>query len=120
MYSLVGRLIEPLAHLQIGVVQTHKLPQRHEVLFHITHTRPLDLSLLPGRGDVTGSRVKSILARESEEPLVELHDIAFVFTYRRRQIVVRNFTTEAAKEAKPMLMTTDEAFEILAVCELNK
>ena len=84
MYSLVGRFIEPLSYLQIGVVQADERPQWNEVLFYITHARPLDLSLLPGRGDVTGSRVKSILARESEEPLVELHDIAFVFTYRRR------------------------------------
>src|SRR5271157_1081866 len=114
MFALVGGVLDPLPCLRVDIIQIGEGSQRPECLTYITYGA-LNFSFLPGRRDVTSPWNKTILARETEKPRIEAHQVAFVFGDRGGEIIEPDFTRAAGHLFEGMNVTTHEGFETLAV-----
>ena len=115
---LIGDFREPLPCLAIHIVQIGELPQGPETLARIPDGA-LHFSFFPTRRHIAGLRIKAILAGESEKAREETDQAAVVFGDGSGQIVIGDFTRDAAQRRERMHVTADEGFKALAMGELQ-
>src|SRR5579871_4393918 len=118
MLPAVGNFVQPLAHLAVHVRQIGERAQRPEVTPEISDSA-FDLSLFPGRCDVTGTREEAIFTSESQEAGMESNQVAVVLSHGRCEIVVPKLASDAGHRREGVEMTTHKSSETLAMGELD-
>jgi hypothetical protein len=116
MQTLIGNLGQPLPDLAIDIVKVGELAQGPEVLPEITDG-PLDLAFFPTTGRVAGSRVETIFASEAEKAWEKTDQSSIMFGDCCGEIVVDDFTRDAAQCGEGVNMTANECFEALAMSD---
>lgn len=111
MQSLIGGLGEPLPCLAVDVMQVREIPQRPEGLACIPDSA-LDLSFLPAGRGVAGFGTKAMLSDESQESRQKADQAAIMFGDRGRQVVIGDFSGDAAHRQEGVHVTTGEGQDI--------
>jgi len=118
VHPLMGDFGKPLPGLAVHVVPIRELPQGPEGLTCIPDGA-LDLPFFPAGRRVAGFRKKAILAGEGQQARQKADQTAIVFGDGGGQIVVGDFSGDAAHRGEGVHVTAGEGFEALAVRELQ-
>lgn len=99
-------------------MQIGEVPQRPETPARIAYGA-LHFSLFPTCPWIAGFRIKAIFASKGEKARQETNQPAIVFGNGGRQIIVSDFTCDAAKSREGMQVAAHKGLESLTVGELQ-